>query len=598
MNASNATDLSATRRRVHELGRGGEFRAAADAADRGLKQWPNDAELHLLRALASERLGEWANVVRHGAEFERLAPERDPMDISIGWALVQLGDVAAALPRLERAAQRHPGNATAWMNLGIAVKHLGDLDRARDCQRRAGECDASLPQPWMNLASIEQDCGSPERAIEALDALHARFGPLPQAESLRAFLTLCRPTGSPTADRAIAERAAVAIEATVRDIAPPQFRNERKRGKRLRVGFFSGDFRDHSVASFALPLVESLDRASIEPILFSSASAPDAVTARFARTAPLVDVRGLTPKALVENARGKRLDVAIDLSGHSAGNSLAAFAARIAPVQTTWLGYAGTTGIRTMDARFVDWRTDPIGCERACTERLVRLDPCFLCWRSREDVPLPPERSESDEPLTFGSFNDLSKLSDATLDAWARILMASPDARLVLKNYGLRYRAARDVLVARFATRGVAAERIEMIAWTATSAEHLALYGRVDVALDSFPYNGTTTTCEALWMGTPVVVLEGGTHHARVGASLLRAIGRDDLVAPTIDVYVERAIAAGSEQLRRAAGRRAAMRAAVARSPLRDEQGFARRFEAALRAAWHAYCDTTTTPRR
>jgi protein O-GlcNAc transferase len=601
-------ELRATRDRIRGLGQRGEYRDAADAADRALAKWPGDAELHLLRALAAERLNQWETVVREAEAFERLAPDREPMDISAGWALLQLRRPEDALVRLERAITMFPTNATAWMNLGVTCKQLGDLERAIECQRRATEVGANRRQPWLNLATAYQDAGRPHDALAILDALRSKVGTIAEAESFRAFLTLCLPTTNPLAHRLAAERAAAAIEAAAQPFATPyRFRNERKRNRRLRVGFFSGDFRDHSVASFALPLIEAIDRSTIEPLLFSTVPSADSIAERFRRAAPMIEVHGMEAKRVVESARGKQLDVAVDLAGHSSGNALTAFAARIAPVQVTWLGYAGTTGLRAMDARFVDTVTDPPTTAGTCTERLTMLDPCFLCWRTREDVALPtsatqtvptdPSQTEARRAaVTFGSFNDLAKLSDPTVELWSELLRRQPESRLLLKNYSLRFASVRETTRQRFARFGITAERIETIAWSPTTTAHLELYGEVDVALDPFPYNGTTSTCEALWMGTPVVTLEGTAHHARVGTSILRTIGRADWVAPSREAYIELALCLAAEARTGFKDeRRRSIRDAVERSPLRDETSFARRFESALRALWHGWCDKPAT---
>jgi len=580
------------RRQIAELGAKGSYREASQLAERALAASPNDPELHLLRALAAERLGEWKTLLVHAERFEALAPSRAPMDINAGWALLQLGRIAEAKVRLDRAVERHPNNATAWINLGVAEKRLGAIDRAELCQRRAIELAPELPQPRLNLATLLQECGDPEGAFAVVSTVLERTPGEPRAAGYRAFLSLLLPEVAATALRRTAERAGAALIASVDwAVAAPRFRNRRTPDKELRVGFFSADFCDHSVASFALPLIESLDRRQIEAILFSSTTAPDAITARFARAAPLIDTSRLDTKGLIASARAKELDLAVDLGGHSLGNSLPAFAARVAPVQVTWLGYAGSTGLATMDARIVDSTTDAAdtcGPDAACTEPLVRLDPCFLCWRTRIDVDLPDQaETRTDRPVVFGSFNDLAKLSDPTIAAWGEILRRVPGSRLFLKCNGLRFERARTRLLSRLDAAGIAPERVDTLAWTETHLDHLARYGQVDVGLDPFPYNGTTTTCEALWMGTPVVTLEGRVHHARVGASLLGAIGRPDLVARTAEEYIVRAVAL-AEKAR--THDRASLRAAMERSPLRDEADFARRFEGAMRSLWLNWC--------
>jgi predicted O-linked N-acetylglucosamine transferase (SPINDLY family) len=258
----------------------------------------------------------------------------------------------------------------------------------------------------------------------------------------------------------------------------------------------------------------------------------------------------------------------------------------------TYLGYPSTTAIPNFGWRFVDAITDPPGAEDSATERLVRLDKSFLCYRPPADAPEPSQGpAASGQPITFGSFNAPMKIGTGTLDAWARVLREVPGSRLLLKGRPFGDAGVRRRVQDELAGRGIDAQRIEFALWTPTIRDHLACYSRVDVALDTFPYNGTTTTCEALWMGVPVVTLEGRMHAGRVGASLLTAVGKPELIARTTDEYV--ALAA---RLARDPGRLASLRFSLrekmATSPLRDETGHAARFEAALRSAWREWCES------
>ncbi|MCA9285714.1 MAG: tetratricopeptide repeat protein [Phycisphaerales bacterium] len=575
-------------REGRRLGAKGDFAAAAKSTDQALARWPDDAELHLLRAAVAERLGDHDTVVRHVERFEELAPEREPPDTMCGWALLQLERAAEAKVRLERATARQPENATAWTNLGLARKELGDVAGAIESHQRAMEVAPERPAPYLNLAGIELDQGRPDRAIEMLRPLRSRQPGHLDAARLEAMLHLYSASFTPE-QAAAAHRGAGAVAHAMIVDEPARFMLPRSPDRCLRVAFVSPDLKHHSVASFLLPLIESLDRSRVQPVCYHVSPLSDEMTGRFRAASIFHDVARLSDRELVRKIRGDRIDVAIDVAGLTQGGRLPAFAARLAPVQVTWLGYPATTGVPAMDARFVDSLTDPEGSEPLCTERLVRLDPVFLCWRSRVEAPPPPRTPTDGRGPVFASFNDLAKVSQSTLDAWARILVRLPEARLLLKAYGLRWETARNWLASAFEERGVDASRVEMMAFTATQEEHLALYGRVDLALDTFPYNGTTTTLEALWMGTPVIGLEGVGHHARVGLTLLDAIGRRDLVAPDLDGYVERAVAVASDG---AALERdhATLRAAVESSPLRDEKGFAGRFEKAVRGLWRAWC--------
>jgi len=301
---------------------------------------------------------------------------------------------------------------------------------------------------------------------------------------------------------------------------------------------------------------------------------------------------GQPAAACADIVRDLKIDILIDLAGHTAGHRLDLFTLKPAPVQMTWLGYPNTTGLDAIDYRLTDSRADPPGpADQWSSETLLRLPDCFHCYAGDEALPAPRfENRQADGP-TLGSFNNTAKLSDRTVSLWARVLEESPGASLLLKGHGLADPDSAAYLLSRFEDRapGVS-ERIELIGWTRGQDEHLALYDRIDIALDPTPYNGTTTTCEALWMGAPVVTLEGETHAGRVGVSLLTAVGLTSLIARTEDDYVGivRELAVNRDALfETKTGLRQRMRA----SPLCDAEGFARSFEAALRDAWRTWCD-------
>ena len=296
---------------------------------------------------------------------------------------------------------------------------------------------------------------------------------------------------------------------------------------------------------------------------------------------------GLSDDDLAERIRTDGIDILVDLAGHTAKNRLGVFARKPAPVQVTWLGYPNTTGLKAIDYRLVDAVTDPVGQADAwASESLVRLEGGFLCYAGSKDAPeptMPPCLTTG--TVTFGSFNNPAKLSEATLDTWARLLARLPQARLLLKGNPFADAATRALFLSRLSERGVAAERVELVAWLPSEATHLALYNRVDVALDPFPYNGTTTTCEALWMGVPVVTLRGDRHAGRVGASLLTQVGLTDWIAGSVEEYLQiAATLAGNPQhlndLRRT------LRPRLAASPLCDGRAFARKIEATYRTMW------------
>lgn len=350
----------------------------------------------------------------------------------------------------------------------------------------------------------------------------------------------------------------------------------------MRIGYVSGDFRRHSVANFLLPVLQHHDRNAFQVFCYSTNAWTDDVTERLTAAADhWRRLFGLDDEAAASLIAEDGIDLLIDLSGHTAHNRLALFARQPAPIQATWLGYPGSTGVEAIRYRLVDAITDPPGeADRHYSERLIRLDHGFLCYAPIDEAPQPVIRPQG--PVRFGSFNNPAKLSPATLDLWMRVLQAVDRSQLVLKGRPFADPQVRQTLLDRFGRRGIAADRILLLEHMASPDQHMAAYGEVDIALDPFPYNGTTTTCEALWMGVPVVTMLGARHSARVGASLLTQVGLDWLIARDEEDYIRLAADLAGDYRRRA-GLRGQLRPRMQASPLCDGPGFTRRLEEAYR---------------
>jgi protein O-GlcNAc transferase len=302
-------------------------------------------------------------------------------------------------------------------------------------------------------------------------------------------------------------------------------------------------------------------------------------------------VVGLSDDAVAQLIYDDRIDILVDLAGHTANNRLLVFARKPVPVQATWLGYPNTTGMSVMDYRFTDDVADPAGeSDRYYTERLVRLPQGFLCYaplHGARDISPPPALREG--RVTFGSFNNLPKVNGQVVEVWSKILSLAPGSSLVLKSKPLMDEGVRRRYLEMFSMCGVPAERILFEGYTRTTQEHLSLYNRVDIGLDPFPYNGTTTTCEALWMGVPVVTLKGNRHSARVGASILSRVGLEKLICATQADYVKAAVDLAAD-LERLKALRTQMRDRLIGSPLCDAESFAGMVEASYRTMWEAQC--------
>ena len=366
--------------------------------------------------------------------------------------------------------------------------------------------------------------------------------------------------------------------------------------RRLRVGFISPDFRGHSVSFFFLPVLQHLDRTAVETFCYAYVDRPDDMTNMLrAASDHWRDVASMPDEEIARQVRADRIDILVDLAGHTSDNRLLVLARRPAPVQATYLGYPNTTGTTAVDWRIVDRATDPAHADAYAVERLMRLDRCFLAYRPIDYPEVLDPPCLANGHVTFGSFNNVAKLNDTVFETWAATLHRVPASRLLLKHDMSHDPVVRDRIADAFGRRGIAADRIELIQRTRGRVDHLATYGRVDIALDTFPYNGTTTTCEALWMGVPVVTLAGAVHAGRVGVSLLQTLGLASCIAQDLREYALTATQlAGSPGL--LATLRRMLRGEMAASPLMDEVGLGASLTAAFRAMWQDHCRRGARP--
>lgn len=553
---------------------------------------PREAETALRKALSlapeiPQIHNNYGNVLRgRGAFREAVACYRAALDRrpdyaeargNMGVALQEAGDAAAAIACFETVLETAPDNGATWTHLGAALAAQGRLVEAETAHRKAIALRPDSPDAYNNLGIVLKDQG---RLVEAREAYHAALDRDPEDAGLHSnlLMCLCYDPAVTAADTIALHREWAArfaprhnVESFQRDADGP-----------LRVGYLSPDFREHSVAYFVDSILAAHDGVSV--YAYSDASEADAMTARLrGHVAHWRDVYADDDAALYRRIRDDRIQVLVDLAGHTANNRLPVFARRAAPVQVTWLGYGMTTGLPQMDYLLSDHWVDPKGpADDWCTEEIHRLPSGFMCYTPPHDVTLPA--SEADRPVTFGSFNNLSKVNGDVVALWAGVLRAVPESRLLLKSRQLADPMICERLRSAFAECGIAAGRIQFAGRTATRSDHYTLYGAVDVALDTFPYNGATTTCEALWMGTPVVALTGDRHVGRFGLTFLTRAGFPQWVADTPEEYV--AIAAALARDRPAPE---AVREVMARSSLVDGAAAARDLEDAFTQMWRRW---------
>ena len=474
----------------------------------------------------------------------RLKPDEQCAFSRVAQLVGRMQGLTTALPLYQEATVRWPQVADTWKDLGTVQACLHEAEAALVSLDRALAIEPGFTAARLGRALALQESFSISEAVAEYEAVLSAEPDHPEAGSAR---LLCLNYLDTVSAEALRDAHFAYGKAQIAGLATPPAPSEQvpAGGRPLRVAVVSGDFRRHAVASFFEPLLAHPRPAGIEVWLYHDHTVIDEVSGRLqGLSTQWRHIGGLAAGAVEALLRADAPDVLIDLAGHTGLNRLPLYARRVAPVQISYLGYPNTTGLAAMDYRFTDAFADPVGCtESLHTEQLVRYSPCAWTYQPPVDVPVPaPPPCSGGAPVTFGSFNNPAKLSGQTLRLWARILQAMPSSRLLLKGHGFDGAAMRERIAARFAAVGVDRARLEMIDRTRSSQAHLELYGRVDVALDPFPYHGTTTTCEALWMGRPVVTLAGEEHRSRVGVSLLAACGHPEWVAVSEDDYVRIAV--------------------------------------------------------
>ncbi|MBL6934842.1 MAG: tetratricopeptide repeat protein [Alphaproteobacteria bacterium] len=550
-----------------------------------------------------------------------VAPDFPQGQFNLGFALKGADQGEEAEAALKRGLALMPDYAEAWNILGEIQRDRGEVEAAQSSFQRALELKSDLSVAHINFATLLRDTGrlmEAEAAFSrALDAnpddagLHNNLGLLlmlegrmaesgaacgraleimPDYAAAHSNLLLSMNYG--TQDTA-AVLAAHLDYGAVHDLPAGKIAahdNDRNPERKLKVGYVSSDLRRHSVSCFLEPLLAAHDPGSVEVTCYAEVARPDEVTQRLqSLVAHWRSVVGMSDDAAAQLIHDDGIDILVDLNGHTAGNRLPVFARKPAPVQVTWLGYPNTTGLSAMEYRVVDGVTDPEETQATMSERLLRLEGCFLCYgppHTDVEVAVPPFVENGH--ITFGSFNNLSKMSDGVVAAWSKVLDAVPGSRLYLKCAQLTDEELRKRMEERFAGHGIPPERLELAGYAASLEDHLGAYGKMDIALDPFPYNGTTTTCEALWMGVPVITLEGAHHGGRVGASLLGAAGLGELVAGDEDSYLALAVALAADTAR-LKELRASLRERMQASPLTDAAAFAAKIEDAYRTIWKTW---------
>ncbi len=610
--------------------RKGQGRAAVSAFDRAIALKPDLAAAHYNRANALRELGDveeaedsyraamrarsgyaaalcnLANMLTDTGRTQEAIPlyleaiESNPSMTaprnSLGNALMQLGRMDDAIARFKEVLAASPADIDACTNLGNALRSSGRLAEAVDICQRALRL---APGNEVAANSLGNALLSQGRLHDALEAYRRALSIRSDYDTARSNLIMSLNYAADLEPDQVVEPARSWGSRMGAAITPhSSHANAIDPDRRLRIGYVSPDFRTHSCAYFLDPLFHNHDQAHYEVFAYAEVHSADAYTDRLREAAAHWRITtGVSDANVAQMVADDAIDILVDCAGHTGGNRLGVFAHRPAPVQVTWLGYPNTTGLAAIGYRIVDDITDPPefeDIEATYVEERIRLPRTFICYAppqvGAEVGSLPMQQSGR---VTFGSFNNLPKMTERVIDLWAHLLKRVPDSRLLLKNRSLTDEGTRDRFRGMFEERGVAGERIENVGWTKDTREHLETYNQVDIALDTFPYHGTTTTCEALYMGVPVVCLMGRTHNHRVGGSLLRSVGMPELAVDSDSAYLEAAcrLAGDVQQL---SALRDTLRDRLLGSPLCNGPAFAGDFEAALRELWRRWCADQT----
>jgi predicted O-linked N-acetylglucosamine transferase (SPINDLY family) len=544
------------------------FRRAIDLRPDSADAWNN-------LGLALSDRGDLEEAVTCFRRALELRPDYVEAHNNLGNALKDRGDVEEALGCFRRAVGLRPDFAEAHSNLGNALKARGDLEGAIACHRRALELRSDYADAHCNLGNALRDRGSLDEAVTCYRrTLELKPDHAGAHSNLLATLHYC-PGITPAA---LAEAHA---EYDRRHAAPLRGAVAPRPGKpgglagRPRLGFVSPDLGRHPVGYFLVRILENLRREQCETICYSDRIVKDGLTHRLQAAATgWRDVIGMDHERLAEQIRADRIDILFDLAGHTAHNRLLVFARKPAPIQISWIGYEGTTGLGAMDYLLADHLMVPPGSERHYRERVLRMPDGYLCYDPPEAAPpVGPPPSLKNGFATFGSFNNPAKITPDVVAVWARILRAAPSTRLVLKYRGLGDQTVRKRFLDLFAVQGVGPQRLDLLPWSSYS-DYLATYHQVDLALDPFPFSGSTITCESLWMGVPVLTCPGETFASRHSLSHLSNVGLTETIARDLDEYVELAVSLAGDPARLAV-LRSGLRKRMAASPLCDGKRFA-----------------------
>jgi protein O-GlcNAc transferase len=568
----------------------GQFDEAISCYQKALQLNPNLADVYNNLGLSYREKGQFDEAISCYQKALQLNPNLADVYNNLGCVYTDKGQIDEAISCYQRALKLNPNLADAYNNLGLPYREKGQFDEAISSHQRALKLNPNLADAYNNLGCIYTDKGQIDEAEIWFRHAIGMKQDFSIAYSNLLFTMEYNAHHDPrtiylehlTFSKKYAEHFASTIY---------PHKNNRDPNRKLKIGYVSPDFRKHPVSCFIQPILIAHNREYFEVFCYSNSLIHDEVTKRIQEYADQWrNIVGIADGELNELIKKDEIDILVDLAGHTARNRILLFARKPAPIQISWIGYLATTGLSTMDYKIADNYTDPPGkTENFYTEKLMRLPKSCLCYLPNRDSPeVGPLPALSTGLITFGSFNNFAKVTSEVFTLWAKILNELPGSRLILKGNSFHDNTTCQYAINMFTQRGIAPDRITLQP-SDPSPKHLESYNLVDIGLDTFPFNGATTTCEALWMGVPVITLEGTAYHSRVGVSLLSNVGLPALVAKTPDEYVELAVSLTTD-IEKLSFLRTNLRDRMAHSPLCDAERFTVNLERCYRTMWETWC--------
>ena len=581
--------IDQTMQNAYGLHQQGDLSSAEKLYQQVLQLDPNHSDANRLLGLIFYSLGHHNEAVQLLNKAISVKPKFAQNHFILGGMYKHLSETDKAIACYKKCISLQPDFMEAYNNLGLIYKAKKMFSDAITCFNNALKQQPNSSYTWSNLGNTLKETG---RLDEALEALEKAFTIDPSFSEAFSNYLMALNYGSDSDLNTVFKQHAQWENYCPSELKAKRFQFQASEAKsKLRIGYVSPDFHTHSVAYFIEPLLKAHNKENVELFGYYNNTVFDQTNARIQTYFDSwLNISSMSDAEAAVKMFEDKLDILIDLAGHSANNVLAILYQKPAPIQVTWLGYPNTTGLSMVDYRITDSLADPEGAADSIhSETLLRLENGFLCYEGDKDIPtqntIPYDKNGY---FTFGSFNNYVKVTPEVIDVWAEILNIVPKSKLILKSSQFADKETKGRCIKLFKKQGIAKERLNLVAMLPNPNDHMSFYGELDLALDPFPYNGTTTTFEALWMGVPTLTLSGNVHASRVGESILSRVGLDSFVSHSKQDYIKLA-KLKSESLDELRGLRGSLRDSMINSPLCDQQGFAKQMESAYQYMWEKY---------